>query len=66
MTKVAAASGLCKSAGEARRLADGGGLYLNNERVAPADVVSEGQVVDGQLVVLRAGRKNYRLVRLVK
>ena len=66
VTKVAAASGLCKSAGEARRLADGGGLYLNNERVAPADVVSEGQVVDGQLVVLRAGRKNYRLVRLVK
>ncbi len=66
VTKVAAAAGLCKSMGEARRLADGGGLYVNNERVGSADTVSEGQIIDGQMLVLRSGRKNYRLVKLVR
>ena len=64
--KVAVASGLCKSAGEARRLADGGGLYVNNERAGASDVITEGHVIDGQLIVLRSGRKTYRLVKLAR
>ncbi|MGI5870044.1 MAG: tyrosine--tRNA ligase [Kiritimatiellia bacterium] len=65
VTKVAASAGLCKSSGEARRLADGGGLYLNNERVGATDIVSAEQIIDGQLLVLRSGRKNYRLVKAI-
>ncbi len=66
VTKLAVAAGLCKSTGEARRLADGGGLYLNNERASASDLVAEGHVIDGQLLVLRSGRKTYRLVKLLK
>jgi tyrosyl-tRNA synthetase len=65
-TRVAAASGLCKSSGEARRLADGGGLYINNERVGSSDIIAAGQIIDDQLLLLRSGRKNYHLVKLLK
>jgi len=64
VAKVAMDSGLCKSLGEARRLADGGGLYVNNEKVGGADVVGEGRLVDGKLLVLRSGKKTYRVVRV--
>ena len=64
VVEAAAASGLCKSRGEARRLADNGGLYLNNERVGSADLIADTHAIDGQLLVLRSGRKNYHLVRL--
>ena len=66
VAKLAVAAGLCKSAGDARRLADGGGLYLNNERASASDLVADGHVIDGQLLVLRSGRKTYRLVKLLK
>ncbi len=62
---VAALSGLCKSKGDARRLADSGGLYLNNGRVGPGDTVREASLLDDRLLVLRSGRKTYRLVRLL-
>jgi len=62
--EVAAVSGLCKSKGEARRLAESGGLYLNNEKVGLVDILTDDRIVDGQLVVLRSGKKTYRLVRL--
>jgi tyrosyl-tRNA synthetase len=64
VVEVAALAGLCKSKGEARRLADSGGLYVNNERVGVADAVSDGHVIDGQMLVLRSGRKNYCVVRI--
>jgi tyrosyl-tRNA synthetase len=62
--EVAALSGLCKSKGEARRLADSGGLYVNNERVGASDLVAENHVIDGQLLVLRSGRKTYCVVKI--
>ena len=43
--------------------ADGGGLYLNNERVGAADLVTEDRVIDGQVFVLRAGKKNYFVLK---
>jgi len=53
------------SRGEARRLIQGGGAYLNNERLtdakAKATLVNS---VDGRLMVLRTGRKRYFLVRI--
>ncbi|MDP6525230.1 MAG: tyrosine--tRNA ligase [Kiritimatiellia bacterium] len=65
VVNVAAESGLCGSRGEARRLAQSGGLYLNNCRVGGVDeVVSEPQVIDGKLLVLRSGKKRYHIVRV--
>jgi len=53
---------LVPSKGEARRLATGGGLYVNNERVA--DIQSRvADTVRNGVLVLRAGKKNYHLVR---
>lgn len=57
--------GLASSRGEARRLIQGGGVSLNNRRVSDArQTVTLEHSVDGQIVVLRRGARQYRLVRL--
>jgi tyrosyl-tRNA synthetase len=59
------ASGLVPSKGEARRSIQGGGVYLNNRRVGEEKkTVTLPDSVGGDLVVLRKGKKEYRLVRL--
>lgn len=64
--EVAAMAGLCASRGEARRLVQNGGLYLNNRRVSGLDqTVSGADLVDGKLMVLRSGRKSYHLVQIM-
>ncbi|NQT92835.1 MAG: tyrosine--tRNA ligase [Lentisphaerae bacterium] len=63
---VAGASGLCKSKGEARRLVESGGLYLNNVRVPGKDRTVAGEdIVDGRVLVLRSGKRNHHLVKVV-
>jgi tyrosyl-tRNA synthetase len=63
---VAAASGLCKSKSDARRLMGEGGFYVNNIRITDiAAKVGGDMLVDGRVMVMRAGKKNYRLVKLV-
>ena len=58
-------SGLASSKGDARRSIQGGGIYLNNERVTDQDRhVTQAQSIDGQFLVLRKGRKQYHLVRV--
>ena len=65
VVSVAVAAGLCGGKGAARRLIAGGGLYLNNRRVENEQaVVSATDIIDGRMLVLRAGKKNYRLVQL--
>lgn len=60
-----AESGLVSSKSEARRSIDQGGIYLNNRRVEDARApVSLDQAVDGELLVLRKGRRSYHLVRV--
>jgi tyrosyl-tRNA synthetase len=60
------ASGLVSSKADARRSIQGGGIYLNNERVTdPGQQATIGQTVDGRFLVLRKGRKQYHLVRVV-
>ena len=55
-----------KSKGEARRAVEAGGIYINNKRAANTSVkVTSGEVIDGQFLVLRSGRKNYCLVRVM-
>ena len=62
---VAAEAGLCKSKGEARRLIQSGGMYLNNQRVPDLDAtIGADAIIDGRLCVLRSGRKRYRLVKV--
>jgi tyrosyl-tRNA synthetase len=62
---VVAASGLCSSKGEARRLIQNGGLYVNNQRIEdPAKAVEQDDLVDDRVLILRSGKKKYCLVRI--
>jgi tyrosyl-tRNA synthetase len=59
-------AGLARSKGEARRLIDGGGIYVNNVRVDDAArTVSLAESIEGRFLVLRKGKKNYHLVQIV-
>ena len=59
-------SGLAASKSDARRAIAGGGVYLNNRRVADvaARVMSVKDTLHGEFVVLRRGKKRYHLVRV--
>ncbi len=58
-------SGLASSKSDARRAIGGGGVYLNNRRVSDLSArVTVRDAVGGEFVVLRRGKKRYRLVRL--
>ncbi len=61
---VAAAAGMFKSNGEARRMAQQGGFSVNGVKAGVDRAVAEGDLVDGRLVVLRSGKKNFFLVRV--
>jgi len=55
---------LSKSKGDAKRLIESGGAYINNERIADISVkIGPEHLIDGELLVLRAGKKSYHLVR---
>ncbi len=59
-------TGFLKSKGEARRAITEGGIYLNNRRVAePTQQVTVNDLLDGQFLVLRRGKKNYHLMKIV-
>jgi tyrosyl-tRNA synthetase len=54
------------SKGEAKRLIESGGIYLNNVKVAETGLtVSRGASVGDKYIVVRKGKKNYYLVNLV-
>jgi len=56
---------LVSSKSEARRLIAAGGAYLNNKRIEDAETPCTGSCFDNsRLLVLRAGKKNYHLVRI--
>ena len=66
LVDVAESSGLCNSKSAARRLINDGGLYLNNRRIEDVGAkVNATDIVDGRLLVLRQGKKHFRLVRVV-
>jgi tyrosyl-tRNA synthetase len=61
-----ASTGFVKSKGEARRAIAEGGIYLNNRRVSePAQQVGTEHLLDGRFLVLRRGKKNYHLVKVL-
>jgi tyrosyl-tRNA synthetase len=54
-----------KSKGEARRLVQGGGIYLDSERVSnEALKLKDTAILSKGFAVIRSGKKNYHLVRL--
>ncbi len=55
-------TGLVKSKGEARRLADQGGTYVNGERAAGATPVAELERLGGSYLLLRKGARDYAVV----
>lgn len=57
-------AGLVKSKGEARRLIESGGAYVNSHRITDAMTTAQTLTNQGsKLLVLRAGKKNYALVK---
>jgi len=60
-------SGLAISKSDARRAIAGGGVYLNNRRVADVAtrVMAVKNTLHGEFVVLRRGKKRYHLVRVI-
>jgi tyrosyl-tRNA synthetase len=66
LADLLAASGLVPSKSEARRAIKGGGIYLNNLRVGEETrKVTAEDALGGRLLVLRKGRKDYHLVRVL-
>lgn len=57
-------SGLCKSKGDARRVIDQGGAYVNNRRQSGTDTkLTLEHLASETVMVLRSGKKNYALLR---
>ncbi|HEV2132093.1 MAG TPA: tyrosine--tRNA ligase [Longimicrobiaceae bacterium] len=59
-------AGIAASKGEARRLIAGGGVYLNGARLETPELrVRADDAIDGAVLLLRKGKKQNHLVRLV-
>jgi len=59
------ATELVKSKSEVRRLIEGGGIYLNNNRVDDVkQVVFLKDAIEGSVLILRTGKKNYCLLKV--
>jgi tyrosyl-tRNA synthetase len=57
-------SGLASSNGEAKKLIQWGGIYLNEKKIEDiAHFVSSSDVING-VILLRKGKKGYRVVRV--
>jgi tyrosyl-tRNA synthetase len=65
LSQALVAAGACASKGEANRLIQGGGVYLNNRRMSADGPVTEADLASKSMLVLRTGKKSYFLVRFV-
>lgn len=66
ITEFLAVNQITSSKGEAKRLIENGGIYLNNEKVSETNLtVSKDFSIEGKYVVVRKGKKNYHLVNLI-
>jgi tyrosyl-tRNA synthetase len=60
-------STVSKSKGEARRLIQGGGVYIDSERITnEALQLKDTAILTKGFAVLRSGKKNYHLLRLAE
>jgi tyrosyl-tRNA synthetase len=56
---VLAESGACTSKSEARRLLQGGGVYLNGRRLDPSAEISHEDLLEGRHLFFRLGKKRF-------
>lgn len=60
-----AEAGIAGSKGEARRLIEGGGIYLNGNRIESVEQrAGVADAIDGQVLLLRKGKKQNHVVRV--
>ncbi|MDN3506178.1 MAG: tyrosine--tRNA ligase [Simkaniaceae bacterium] len=65
--ELAALSGLLTSKGEGGRMLKNGGAYLNNDKITdPAKMVENGDLIDGEYLLLGAGKKKKVLISMKK
>jgi tyrosyl-tRNA synthetase len=65
LTDVLVRCGVGSSKADAKRLVQAGGVCVNNARVTDArKLVSLSDFIDGQILVLRKGPKQYHLLRV--
>jgi tyrosyl-tRNA synthetase len=57
LVEALVATGLEKSKGSARKIIDGGGIYLNDEPVKPGRIIEAGDLRHGRFVLLRRGKR---------
>ncbi|MDD5727508.1 MAG: tyrosine--tRNA ligase [Victivallales bacterium] len=62
--KLFTLAGLCRSNGEARRLMEGGGAYINDERIDHAELNITRDFFTAGFIILKAGKKNIRRIIL--
>ncbi|MHB1450018.1 MAG: S4 domain-containing protein, partial [Bellilinea sp.] len=59
-------SGVTQSKGEARRAVAEGGVNINNRRVNDvAQTVTVNDLLEGGFLVIRRGKKNYHLIKVI-
>lgn len=64
IVELLADSGICSSKGDARRALKQGGVYINNVRAEGEEqVIDTASLASQTIIVLRRGKKNYRLAR---
>jgi tyrosyl-tRNA synthetase len=64
--ELAAAHGIVASKGEARRLIQQGGLYVNDRRVTPETAaIGTDELLAGRYIIMRKGARNRTLIEFV-
>jgi tyrosyl-tRNA synthetase len=65
LVDLLADSSLASSKGDARRSIQGGGVYVNSNRINdPNQTITLAQSIEGKFLVLRKGKKKYHLVQI--
>jgi len=65
LVDLVVAAGLEQSKGRARTLIEGGGVSVNNQKVTDKDAsVRLADAIEGKLLILRKGKKEYRVVKV--
>lgn len=66
LSEILTICGIASSKGEAKRLIQAGGVCINNRRVADAQkTVQLSEFIDGQILILRKGPKDYHVINLI-
>jgi tyrosyl-tRNA synthetase len=59
-------AGVARSKGEVTRLIRGGGIYVNDRRIADEKArLTPQEAIEGAVFVVRKGKREYRLIRIV-